>query len=96
MKTIYRFKDEGRGGTLSGVFIRDSYYVAEVLNRPERERTAFMGEILGKHSEVSLDLDSDRVQVVSNDPKDVEWFEKLFGSREGYDPFDYLEENLDL
>lgn len=95
MRTLYRFKYEERAGELHGLFVRDSYYVSKCLDRREDERTARFGEVLGKHSEVGVALDSSNVTRISSDPADVEWFQRLFGAGVGYDPFNYLEENLD-
>jgi hypothetical protein len=84
-KAIYRFFwDCGRQGNLHGVFVayKDAleYAVGKEL---------YFGEVLGKHSEVYGTFEASDLELVSDDVKDVEVFERL-NLATGYNPLDYL------
>lgn len=96
MKSIYLFNYTSRGGDLAGAFVADSYYLAKLLNGPAEERQAEFGEVLGKHSEVGVELDNSLFKLVSSDPEEVGVFEKLFPNGIGYDPRDYLSNEEEL
>lgn len=90
MKGIYRFaQDCGRSGDLSGVFTAD----AETVERLMGETVSF-GEVLGKHSDVDVDIDPSNLSLVSADPASVAMFERL-DLATGHNPFDYFEEEED-
>lgn len=88
MNAIYKFYvDYGRHGDLSGVFVAEQ---ADVKNLIGKE--IYFGEVLGKHSEVFLQLKEEHLTEVTTDEKFIELFDK-YDLSNGYNPFDYYEEN---
>jgi hypothetical protein len=87
MKGIYRFQyDCGRMGAISGIFVADTADVEKINGH-----TVFFGEVLGKHSEIDVDIDiEENLILISYEPVDVEVFERLELAT-GYDPFDFWE-----
>ena len=89
MRHIYRFSaDCGRNGCLSGVFVADHEDVAKLIGR-----TVYFGEVLGKHSDVSVEIDAGAIKVISDaeiTSAFVDTFERVIGSQ-GLNPLDYLD-----
>lgn len=70
---IYRYdEDFGRMGRLSGTFAASASAVEKA-----RGKTVYLGDCLGKHSDVSLDIKVDTLRLVSDDPDDVATFDRL-------------------
>jgi hypothetical protein len=87
---IYKFcKNFGRKGYLDGIFVADS----EDVQRAHGE-TAYFGDVLGKHSEVYCEVDEDDLVLISDNPSDVEVFNRLYLSV-GYNPLDYISDTDD-
>lgn len=85
-KGIYRFAYNcGRMGKLSGLFIA----TAAAIERA-KGRTVCLGEVLGKHSEIDVDIDT-TVTLVTQDADAVAMFEH-HNLTTGYDPLEYLDE----
>lgn len=87
MKGIYRFQYHcGRMGDLSGIFTAESEDVEKINGQ-----TVIFGEVLGKHSEIDADIDTEgNLKLISDAPADVEMFERL-ALATGYDPFAFWE-----
>jgi len=69
-KTLGVYKlavDCGRMGSLDAVFVASRGDVAEVMGQE-----IHFGEILGKHSDVSVKMREDKLYLVSEEPKLVE------------------------
>lgn len=93
MLKLYKwYSDWGRIGSVEGLFVATDGEI-EKLNG----RTIHFGEILGKHSEVSIEFETSDFVVKSDDQvfinKLVEVMETT--SISGYDPLDYLYEDDD-
>jgi len=90
-ENIYEFfKDFGRMGEIEGVFIASPKDVAEMV---AKEPTLYLGEVLGKHSEVVIELTSDDITLKSENQEAVRIVKEIFGGNvSGYNPFDYYEE----
>jgi hypothetical protein len=87
MKGIYSFHwDCGRMGEVNGLFVADSADVEKAIGRE-----VYLGEILGKHSEICGELEAEDVTLKSDDPNHVEIFEKL-GLATGHNPLSYLDD----
>lgn len=70
---VYRYtEDFGRMGHLSGVFVADRSDVAVAMGK-----TAYLGEVLGKHSDVRAEISFDTVTLVTADEVIVEMFRSL-------------------
>lgn len=87
MKKLYKFYvDAGRMGSISGIFVAKE----EDVNKKLLGCNVYFGEILGKHSDVSVDIEPDMLTVLTDDQIFINKFEALDCSS-GYNPFDYLE-----
>jgi hypothetical protein len=90
MKCVYKFNvDCGRQGTLSSVFVADEKEVENIIGK-----TVYFGEVLGKHSEVIVDITEEDIVKITDDATIVEFVDKHFGSI-GHNPFDYINEDED-
>ena len=92
MKAVYKLNvDFGRMGDVSGVFVAEKEQVDKLLKiKPQ----VYFGEILGKHSEIVLTLTKKDLKFVTDDEEFIKLFQK-HKLENGYDPFDYLDENWD-
>lgn len=90
MKTLYSFYlDCGRMGDLDGLFIADSAEVDRVIRH---NAYAYFGEVLGKHSEVSCNLNANMFEVKSTDQDFIQNLEELLGtSISGCNPLDCID-----
>ncbi len=93
MKGVYKFYvDCGRMGDLSGVFIADSDDVARAINNG---KTVYFHDVLGKHSEIDVELSGNVISLVSDDPAVVSVV-SMNDLTNGINPFDYFDmEELD-
>ncbi len=84
MKGIFRFnQDAGRMGHLAGIFVAEA---ADVLALTGKE--IYFGEVLGKYSEITVEMDADNLKPVSFEKADIATFERL-KLQTGINPFDY-------
>ena len=82
---VYKFYNEfGRQGDLEGVFIADSADVADAVGK-----TAYFGEVLGKHSDVSCKLEASMMKLVTETPEVVDVIYK-YDLTSGFDPLAYI------
>jgi len=89
-KGVYRFFwDYGRQGEVEGVFIATSDEIEEITGKE-----VYLGEILGKHSEVVNTVDADDIKLLSDDPAVVEVVEKHKLSS-GLNPLGYYYDQKD-
>lgn len=64
-KILVKYSESfGRMGDLSGVFVTTQ----ADYDRALRGRSVYLGEVLGKHSQVTADLNASTLRVVSDDP----------------------------
>ena len=88
MKGLYRFQaDFGRAGSVEGVFVATKSQVKKALGKQ-----IYLGEVLGKHSEVVLDPFSEEDIALLTD--DQEFIAKAieYGLTDiGINPLNYLE-----
>lgn len=88
MKGIYEFyKDYGRSGELEGAFIADSTDVEKAIGK-----YIYMGECLGKHSEVALNLEYGDIVLKTSDQSFIALFEEIMGKgwSTGHNPLEHL------
>lgn len=93
MKGIYEFVwNYRRMGKLSGMFIADSEDVKNIIGK-----TVHFGEVLGKHSEIYVDMDEKDITLKTDDQDFIYEFEALMGEgfSTGYNPFDYWEPDVE-
>lgn len=76
----------GRQGDLESVFVASQEEVDDLIGK-----RAYFGEVLGKHSEVYGNLETNDFTLLSKDANRVSLFSETVGST-GHNPFDYLEE----
>ena len=85
MKKLFKFYENcGRMGDLSGIFIAEQEDVDKLLGKE-----IWLGEVLGKHSGISVTIDADSITALTDDQDFIEKFEE-FGCASGIDLFDYL------
>jgi hypothetical protein len=83
-KKIYKFREHyGRMGMLSGVFVADADDVARVMGKD-----VYLGEVLGKHSDVTVTVSRENLREVSDSPVIVAFFEKELGGGVGTNPIE--------
>ena len=84
MKAIYKFEENcGRHGMLQGIFVAEEDDIKKSIGK-----TVVFGEVLGKHSDVTVELTEDHFDKVTDDPTAV----RIFLSYDlscGYCPFDF-------
>jgi len=88
---IYEFfVDFGRMGEIEGVFIAWSEDIAKAIaSCPE----LYLGEALGKHSEIVVSLKAEHIILKSDNTEVVSVVKDLFGHTvSGYNPLDYVED----
>lgn len=86
---LYKFNfDCGRQGSLNGAFIADSAEVESLIGKE-----VYFGEALGKHSDVYGTIDEIDITLVTDDEQVVSTLKEAKFSV-GYDPFDYLDEEV--
>lgn len=87
-KKLYKFYwDCGRMGELEGLFLATAEEVENAVGKH-----IYFGECLGKHSEISDELYSNELEVISSNSMLIELLKKNFNSDTlcGYNPLDYL------
>lgn len=90
MRKIYKFfYDYGRMGEIDAIFTAESADVEKLYGK-----TVYFGEILGKHSEVSVQVSEENFTVLSEDADFVSKFEEILGQGtvSGNNPLDYWED----
>ena len=86
MNALFKFHEDcGRMGEVESIFVADVDEVNEAIGK-----TVYFGEILGKHSEVIVDITEENFTKLTEDPVIVAFFEKHVGSI-GHNPLEYLE-----
>ena len=86
-RSLYRFSLEwGRMGTLAGIFTA----CPEVLETAYGKHV-YLGEALGKHSEIYFNLAPDMITLVESEARFVDWFDTVVGGS-GINPLHYLPE----
>lgn len=77
--------DCGRMGYIEGMFVATE---KEIQN--EIGSTIYFGEVLGKHSEITSDLDWDDLEELTDDEELIEKCIKFNIIPNGYNPLDYI------
>jgi len=86
MKKLYRFSvDYGRMGDIESVFTEDDAVVSKCIGKE-----VYFGEILGKHSNISVELEESQFEVLSDDPIVIDIIEKYIGET-GHNPIGYID-----
>lgn len=92
MKNLYKFHwDCGRQGCLDGLFVSTQEEVDDLIGTE-----IYFGEVLGKQSEVSGEMEVGDITKVNIDSETVEKMIPLLGvTWSGFNPFNYLEEEYE-
>ena len=86
IKGIYRFYwDCYRQGSLEGLFVATDDEVNHIIGQE-----VYFGEVLGKHSEIFGTVDTEDLQLLTENPEIVSFFEANEISI-GYNPLSYYE-----
>ncbi len=76
MLKIYEYGcDCGRMGVLDGIFVADDADVAKVIGK-----TLYFGEVLGKHSDITVNLEESELAVKSEDQDFIKKFIEIMGN----------------
>jgi hypothetical protein len=89
IKYLYRFLwDCGRSGEVEGLFVATEEEVANLIGKE-----LYLGEILGKHSEVFGEVEEGDIEKLDLDADSVAKVSALLGNTwSGHNPLDYYEE----
>lgn len=92
MKQLFKFEwYAGRGGIIGGLFIATQEQVDAIIGK-----RLWLGEALGKHSEVSGVIEDDEIERVDIDTSAVEVLYEQFGSTiSGYNPVERFDDEDD-
>ena len=86
-KGVYKFFwDCGRMGEVEGLFLSTEEAIAETIGK-----VIYLGEVLGKHSEIYGPLDEGDVTLITDDASVVSVFEE-HNIRSGFNPLNYIQE----
>ena len=86
---IYCYEvDYGRRGTVSGTFVATRGKVESL-----RDLTVYFGEILGKHSDVSVDFSEEELICLTEDQAFIKKAKEYKLVPIGRNPFDYIDED---
>jgi len=72
-------------GSLDGVFIAEKEKINYLI---DNKIEVFFGEVLGKHSEISVIISEDNIQEVTDNEDFIKLFES-YGLSSGFNPLDY-------
>ena len=87
-KGVYKFFwDCGRMGEVDGLFLSTEDEIKEALGKE-----VYLGEVLGKHSEIYGPLGGGDVKLITDDPSVVSIFEE-YNIHSGCNPLDYIQED---
>jgi hypothetical protein len=79
---VYKYEQYfGRMGSLSSVFVASD----EDIERLKKRCRVYLGEVLGKHSEVTATADDKTIKVLTDDKAVVSFFVEHLGGRAGTD-----------
>lgn len=77
-------------GQLDGIFVAECWQITASVGK-----NVYFGEVLGKHSDISGTLEEGEVELISDNPSDVEVFERL-DLATGYNPITILIDSGEL
>lgn len=89
---LYSFYvDCHRMGYLNGLFIAAQSEIDDLIGK-----TVYFGEVLGKHSEVVVDIEEHHVKLLSADQEKVAWLKELLGETvSGFNPIHVYNDQKD-
>lgn len=93
MKVLAKFFwDCGRSGDIDGLFIAEKSKIESAYGKH-----VYLGEVLGKHSEIYGDLNQEDIIIVTEDQNVVEILLNLFkdSTISGFNPLEYIEDQDD-
>ena len=86
MQKLYKFHwDCGRNGDVEGIFIEDEEVVKKYIGKH-----VYLGEALGKHSDVNGTLDEGDIKVLTDDQEFINKCSEYGIGRMGYKPIHYI------
>lgn len=79
-------------GEVEGIFTCEKEQLEKAYGKE-----VYFGEILGKHSEISGELNEEDITILSEDQDFIRKFEEILGAGtvSGYNPLSYLSDNPD-
>ncbi|GAA6622796.1 hypothetical protein [Scytonema sp. NUACC26] len=90
MRKLYKMEFIfSRKGTITGMFVSTDEEVKRLY-----KTTIYFGEVLGKHSDIQVDLQGGDIITVTDDQEFIDKYVQLIGDV-GYNPFDYIQDEED-
>ena len=95
---VHFMQDFGRMGDIECLFITTPDRLAKTEGR-----TIYLGEVLGKHSNINVEMDDDNTRIISDDQEKIKWLQSLMmaGNRKdvsilpiGWNLVEYAEEQM--
>jgi hypothetical protein len=84
---VYKYyRDFGRMGSVDGSFVAKKDDIKEAFGS-----SVYLGEALGKHSDVSHVLERGDVEMITDDPTVISLYNH-YRLESGYNPLDYIED----
>ena len=92
MMNLYKFYAYcGRMGSLHGLFISTPEKVEEA-----KGSILYFGEVLGKHSDIVVELHDDKIDLISDNQEKVAWLKELLGETvSGFNPIHVYNDQKD-
>ena len=93
MKKLYKFFwDCGRQGELEGLFIAEEQEVKNAIGK-----TAYFGEVLGKHSDVYGTIDDGEIEEVNVLQSTIDDLLNVLSSEtiSGFNPLEYIDDDFE-
>jgi hypothetical protein len=92
MKLIKYVEEMGRSSSLEGIFIvtDEEFKTLEQLDGQD----IYLGEVSGKHSEVTITFEFDNVEILSEEESEINIVERLIGNDVGFRWRHYLLERV--
>lgn len=88
---VYKYEQHfGRMGTLQSVFVASDKDIKALMGR-----RVYLGEVLGKHSEVTATADDKTIRMLSDDKAVVSFFVEHLGGCAGTDLLGHMRDQED-
>jgi len=87
MTNLYKFSlDCGSMGALTGVFIAEPEQIEKIMGKE-----IYFGEVLGKHSEISAEMEPDMFKILTDNKQFISDFHD-YGCSCGINPLHYIDD----
>lgn len=89
MENLYKFQYDFNYGVVEGLFLAEESEIQKITGTE-----ICFGEVLGKHSDIFVDIEEDDFEKIKISKKAILELKNIFGNTiSGYNPFDYIYED---